>query len=553
MFRVLARLKRSEAILDISDNAKLTTVSGFGALESVKNMSFDSNVVLATLSEFEGLKTVADLFVNNNQMLPALPTFASLTTIGGIVVSNNTLLASISGFGSLTTISGNVDIQRNGMLSSCCGLLVIADGTLVPGGSTNTISNNATGCSSPEEVETTCTISSGFSINADGDVPSHVSLLRRITGDLTIGGTITSFPNFAALEVVQGNLVIDNITTATLTDLNNIFPALDSVRGNLQILSNAQVETITGFAELDSVGGFFNFQNNAALTAVPVFDALTNAGGIGISINAALTAIPTFSKITTTQNVSITNNIGLTAISGFNALTRITNFDLTITDNAQLETIAGFDVLERVERAFGIERNVKLTTLPTFNALTHTGGFGIAGNTALTTISGFEALATVPGNFTIRGNTALASCCAFLPIANNTLTPGGTTDISGNKAGCNTQAQITNTCAADITIAQDSDVPGNVANIKRITGDLTIGGTITTFPNFADLEVIEGNLDINGITTATLTALADIFPALKRVDGNFVIQNNTQVATITGLGALNNLGGTLLIQINAMR
>ena len=72
-----------------------------------------------------------------------------------------------------------------------------------------------------------------LSISADGEKPSNVDAITTIDGNLTIGGAITTFPDFAALKVVEGNLVIDNITTATLTDLNNIFPALDSVRGNL--------------------------------------------------------------------------------------------------------------------------------------------------------------------------------------------------------------------------------------------------------------------------------------------------------------------------------
>ena len=82
----------------------------------------------------------------------------------------------------------------------------------------------------------------------------------------------------------------------------------------LQIRNNTQVATITGFAELDSVGGFFNFQSNAALTAMPAFDALTTAGGIGITLNAALTALPSFSNFTTTQNLNIVSNPELTAI-----------------------------------------------------------------------------------------------------------------------------------------------------------------------------------------------------------------------------------------------
>ena len=160
-------------------------------------------------------------------MLSAFPSFAALTTVGGIVVSNNTLLATISGFGVLATISGNVDIERNGALSSCCGLLSIADESLVPTG-TLTIENNASGCNSKTEITTDCVLpevvhDGDLAIASDGDLPGNETTLTRIKGDLTISGTITTFPNFAALEVVEGNLEIKDITTATLVDLSGYF------------------------------------------------------------------------------------------------------------------------------------------------------------------------------------------------------------------------------------------------------------------------------------------------------------------------------------------
>ena len=48
-----------------------------------------------------------------------------------------------------------------------------------------------------------------------------------------------------------------------------------------------------------------------------------------------------------------------------------------------------------------------------------------------------------------------------------------------------------------------------LTTLTRITGDLTIGGSITDhpFPNFAALEVVEGNLTISGLSDASLAAL----------------------------------------------
>ena len=103
------------------------------------------------------------------------------------------------------------------------------------------------------QAQTTPYTSGDLTIGSDGEVPSNVTRITRIDGNLTIIRTITTFPNFAALEVVEGDLYINGITTTRLTALTNIFPALDSVRGDLFILGNDHLQTITGF-EANSKG-----------------------------------------------------------------------------------------------------------------------------------------------------------------------------------------------------------------------------------------------------------------------------------------------------------
>ena len=88
--------------------------------------------------------------------------------------------------------------------------------------------------------------------------------------------------DFAALEVVEGNLSIISITTAGFVDLSNIFPSLDSIRGDLLIQhhTSAQVvQTITGFASLDSIGGDIRINNNTSLRTISGFEMLTTIAG----------------------------------------------------------------------------------------------------------------------------------------------------------------------------------------------------------------------------------------------------------------------------------
>ena len=273
-------------------------------------------------------------------MLRTISGFGALTSItGNCSFQSNSGLTSIEDFGVLTSIGGNLTVKGNSALSSCCGLLRIADNTATVSGST-TIAQNAAGCNSKGDITGNC--KNTIIISQDTDVPDDVATLTSIDTNLTISGTITTFPNYAALEVIEGNLVIDNITTATLTDLNNIFPALTEVQGNLRIQNNAHVETISGFVALDNIGKALTIQNNTALTTLPALGALaTITRSINILSNAALTDLPAFSSITTVAGITIRENNALTSISIFPALTSTTGI-LNIRNNAKLTSISGF-------------------------------------------------------------------------------------------------------------------------------------------------------------------------------------------------------------------
>ena len=51
----------------------------------------------------------------------------------------------------------------------------------------------------------------------------------------------------------------------------------------------------------------------------------------------------------------------------------------------------------------------------------------------------------------------------------------------------------------NLDILSDGDVPNNVTSITHITGNLTVGGSISSFPDFVALEMVDGNINIGGI------------------------------------------------------
>ena len=130
-----------------------------------------------------------------------------------------------------------------------------------------------------------------LSISDENEVPSNITMITTISGDLSLSGTRASFPDFAALKVVEGHTTINDMSTP----FNNIFPVLDSILGSLTIRGNNNIQTMSGFNELDSVGENVNIRENDALEAISGFETLANIGGdFIIDDNDALTTLPTF-------------------------------------------------------------------------------------------------------------------------------------------------------------------------------------------------------------------------------------------------------------------
>ena len=398
------------------------------------------------------------------------------------------------------------------MLAACCNLYpYIARPIGTIGGINrdffrNIISGNAAGgkCNSVAEIRSDCTyeIPGNLSVQSINGLTDDLPRITRIKGNLTIRENLNSFPDFASLRAVEGDLMIN--TRGPLESVADIFPVLDSVYGNLRII-NVSLVTIGGFANLEYVGGDVSLTEGSGLKDVSLGALLEIKGSLLID-RLGVTTLPTFSALKTIGDVlRIRGNTSLVNGSTFPALTGI-----------------GGDLI--------VELNEQLTTLPTFPVLTSLGAL------------------------TVRGNTALSDCCAFLPLLKTTSTftrTNSSNTVFGNAKGCLSVLEARKSCAvrnADLRISTDAEVPADVMYIPRIVGNLTITGSLSAFPNFASLEEVQGNLTIEALSDASLTALADIFPVLNNITGNLVFQDNANVVSIDGFSSLATLGGDFYIE-----
>ncbi|WP_158267581.1 T9SS type A sorting domain-containing protein [Adhaeribacter arboris] len=159
----LARLEKLTSVgyLAITFNGSLSSLAGLEKLTSVGgnfmsgDISITGNNSLNSLAGLEKLTSVGGgLTIFENYNLSSLAGMDNLTSVGrDLSINNNSNLTSLVGLEKLTSVGSDLYVRDNAKLSQCCRLLSVIQATE---GAVN-ISNNATNCTSPAEIEAACT------------------------------------------------------------------------------------------------------------------------------------------------------------------------------------------------------------------------------------------------------------------------------------------------------------------------------------------------------------------------------------------------------------
>lgn len=195
-------------VLSVSQNPVLTSLNGLNSLTSIGVwVQIMWNDDLMDMNGLENLKSIGGfLQMVGNKSLTSLNGLENLTSIGvGLALSYNDSLMSLSGLNSVTSIAHQVRIQNNPMLTSLSGLDSI-DPTLITdmviesnsqlslcdiqsvcdyleNGGPATISGNAPGCATREEIEAACAVPVGEVKNEEVAIyPNPTTGLLEITG-----------------------------------------------------------------------------------------------------------------------------------------------------------------------------------------------------------------------------------------------------------------------------------------------------------------------------------------------------------------------------------
>jgi len=218
--------------LYISDNNALNSLNGLEGLTSIEwSLQIYYNDALTSLTGLEGIPSIGgDLHIINNVTLTSLTGLEGLTTIGGSLIigdwdyGGNASLTSLTGLEGLTSIGGNIELESNDALTSLTGLDNIDAGSIndiyiknneslstcdvqsicnylaSPNGTVE-IHDNATGCNSEVEVDSTCVYLS--------------------TDEINIQHAFSIYPNPASTIItIETPITPDNNTFMTIFNIN---------------------------------------------------------------------------------------------------------------------------------------------------------------------------------------------------------------------------------------------------------------------------------------------------------------------------------------------
>lgn len=181
--------------LSISDNDSLINLTGLENLDSIGGgFGIASNHSLTDLTGVENVVTLGeDLRINENYSLSSLSALSNLVSLTGTLkVNSNPVLTNLIGLDNIDGDSFNYLIITENDLLSECDVQSICDWLARPN-TNGSISDNATGCNSPEEVEEACETVSVDELQQPGHMkiyPNPFSTSTTFELDLNESGSV---------------------------------------------------------------------------------------------------------------------------------------------------------------------------------------------------------------------------------------------------------------------------------------------------------------------------------------------------------------------------
>jgi len=280
---------------------------------------------------------------------------------------------------------------------------------------------------------------------------------------------ITNLNGLSELTFVGGNLEIDgNVSLYTLNGLEN----LDTIMGNLEITGNYSLQSLSGLNNLKYVGGnvvigrtgVTNFEGlnslnyiggdfkvgdflpNRNLTNFAGLENLTYIGGtLDVDDSPDLNNLEGLeSLISIGGSVNLNDNDDLINLNGLENLTSIGG-ELKLSNNNILTDISALESLSFIGEKLFFYGNHSLTNLNGLENLNSVTEISVFQHNNLNDVSGLENVDDTGILFLSLSSNPNLSVCNEVSICNY-LQSGGTATIGNNAPGCNSPAEVEDSC-----------------------------------------------------------------------------------------------------------
>jgi hypothetical protein len=276
----LENLETVQAGLSISTNSALDDLGALAGLRSVGGMlGIQANGKLLHIDTFESLEEVGSLRIDNNHRLNSV-SLGRLTTIAeDLEITGNEGLEAVIDLGNLEALPGTLFIEDNKKLADLSGLAGLRSAGAV------VLANNylLTDLQGLRNLETLTGRDGGDCLEVDRNASlvdlSDLSALRSVGCDLSIQENLSLTQiGLEALETISGNLeVLSNPLLGSLAGLEG----LGTIGSDLTIQDNTVLSSVSALRNLDAVGGDVSIVDNPALPTQDAQQLVEDIGTIG--------------------------------------------------------------------------------------------------------------------------------------------------------------------------------------------------------------------------------------------------------------------------------
>ncbi|MCB0562124.1 MAG: T9SS type A sorting domain-containing protein [Lewinellaceae bacterium] len=243
----------------------------------------------------------------------------------------------------------------------------------------------------------------------------------------------------------------------------------------MSIVSNPELESLSGLRNLDSIGQFLDIYGNGSLPSLNGLENLTYVGGeIRIQDNPALANLSAFGQLDSLKgNLILLDNPVLSSLEGLNNLTYIGG--LEITGQESIQNLTPLQNLKAVGGSLAIVGNTGLSDFSGLENLDTIGGYlQISEISYLTTLKGLENIDPNTISELIITESPMLSACGLDNLCEYLATPANPATISGNAPSCSSREEVEAACVTgSIGLKEESQIsisPNPSNGIFHLTG-----------------------------------------------------------------------------------